>query len=411
MLTYKFRAYPSSNQINILNNTMNLYSELYNAMLQQRIYAYKSKIKINYTLQQDQIPELKESFSEFSHIHSQVLQDAARRLDKAFDNFFRRVRERKSGKQIKAGFPKFKSHERYNSITYPQSGFRIMDNGHIWISKIGEIRIFMHRPITGTVKSLSLKRDSVGDWFVTIVADSQGEGTTDECIESHDVSDDPLEPKRSVGIDLGLKSLITTSDGTAVYPPRYLRKSERKLKRAQKELSKKKKVSHKRDKAKRRLSKIHRKIERQRSDFAHKLSSEIVRNHDLIVFEDLNIKGMIKNHNIAKSMSDAGWDRIVEYTTYKAESAGSTVLLIDPKHMSQKCSQCGNIKHELKLTDRIYHCDMCNLTVDRDLNAAINIRNIGLMKVGRGSPEFTPVEIGALPEGATPVAETGSPLL
>jgi putative transposase len=187
-------------------------------------------------------------------------------------------------------------------------------------------------------------------------------------------------------------------------------KSEKKLKKAQRNLSRKQKGSGKRRKAKTGVAKIHRKIARQRDDFSHKLSRNLVENHDLIALEGLNIAGMVKNHHISKSIVDASWNRIVQYTTYKAESAGAVVVLMDPRHTSQKCSKCGSIKDDLKLSDRIYHCDTCKHTMDRDLNAAINIRNMGLIKVGRGTPEFTPVEIGALPVMATPVIETGNPL-
>ncbi|EQD34275.1 transposase, IS605 OrfB family, partial [mine drainage metagenome] len=131
--------------------------------------------------------------------------------------------------------------------------------------------------------------------------------------------------------------------------------------------------------------------------------------HDLIAFEDLNINGMIRNHHLAKSISDAGWNKIIQYTMYKAESAGILVVMVDPRHTSQKCSRCGNIKHDLKLSDRIYHCNICDFTIDRDLNAAINVLNEGMKQIGRGTPKFTPVEIGALPGRATSVVETGSP--
>ena len=154
-----------------------------------------------------------------------------------------------------------------------------------------------------------------------------------------------------------------------------------------------------------------RKIERQRDDFSHKLSNSLIGDHDLIVFEDLNIEGMVKNHHLAKSIEDASWNQIIQYTTYKGESAGAVVVLVDPMNTSQKCSKCGNIKDDMKLSDRIYHWGVCGITMDRDLNAAINVRNMGLTKIGRGTPEFTPVEIGALPAMANPVAETGSPLL
>ena len=408
MRTYKFRIYPSDSQITILNNTLELCSELYNSMLQQRIYAYRSGKKVNYKSQQNEIPEIKNTFPEYHHIHSLVIQDVARRLDKAYGNFFRRVGEKKNGKSIKAGFPRFKSKDRYSSITYTQSGFSILDNGHVWLSKIGEVRMFMHRSVNGDIRTISVKRDSVGDWFITFTVETHSNRDKSEGNEI--MQDSQFQHVKPVGIDMGLKSIITTSDGIQIDPLRSLEKSEKKLSKAQRNLSMKKKGSGKRRKAKTRVAKIHRKIERQRNDFAHKLSKYLVENHDLIVFESLNINGMVKNHHLAKSIIDAGWNHIIQYTTYKAESAGKVVILVNPRNTSRKCSKCGNIKHDLKLSDRTYHCNTCGLTIDRDLNAAINIRNMGLIKIGRGTPEFTPVEIRALPAMATPVVETGSPL-
>ena len=226
MRTCKFRIYPSHAQINILNNTLEQCRELYNYMLQQRIYAYRTGKNVNYSSQQNEIPAIKSMFPEYRNIYSQVLQDVARRLDKAYDNFFRRVKEKRNGKNIKTGFPRFKSRDRYNSITYTQSGFRILDNGHLWLSKIGETRMFMHRSVTGDIKTVSVKRDSVGDWFITVTAGkygNSGTGTDEERImeQPHFNSHEFMNP---VGIDLGLKTLITLSDGTPVEPPEFLRK-------------------------------------------------------------------------------------------------------------------------------------------------------------------------------------------
>jgi putative transposase len=413
--TYRFRIYPKKQQIKSMNSMLNLSRELYNAMLQQRIYAYQQKKKVDYYSQKNEIPEIKRMFPEYSDIYSQVLQDVARRLDKAFDNFYRRVKEKKKGKNIKAGFPRFKSKDRYNSLTYPQSGFKIMDSGHVWLSKIGEVRMFMHRPINGTIKALSIKRDHVGDWFITLTVEA--DGNTDRMEADETVQNSRFQPVNPTGIDLGLKALITTSDGKIIEPPKFLIKSEKRLKRTQRQLSRKRKGSGKRSKAKARVQKVHRKIERQRDDFAHKLSCDLAVNHDLIVFEDLNVSGMVKNHHLAGSIADAGWNKIVQYTTYKAESAGKIVLPVDPRYTSQMCSGCGNINYDLKLSDRIYHCNVCNLSIDRDLNAAINIKRKGIQMlketkyVGRGTPEFTPVETGSIPAKANPVVETGSPRL
>ncbi len=264
--------------------------------------------------------------------------------------------------------------------------------------------MFMHRTITGNIRTLSIKRDTVGDWFVTITAEIPREES-----QSPAGAKQQIEILRPVGTDLGLTSIITTSEGLQVEPPQYLRKSEKRLERAQRELSRKKEGSGKRSKTRKRVAKIHRKINRQRDDFSHKISRNLVSNHDLIAFEGLNINGMVRNHHLAKSISDAGWNKIIQYTMYKAESAGICVVMVEPRHTSQKCSRCGNIKHDLKLSDHIYHCNICDLTIDRDLNAAINVLNDALIKIGRGTPKFTPVEIEALPVRATSVVETGSP--
>ncbi len=400
MRTYKFRIYPSDAQINILNNTLEQCRDLYNAMLQQRIYAYRSGKNVNYNSQQDELPE-------YRNIRSLVMQDVARRLDKAYDSFFRRINEKRKGKNIRAGFPRFKSPDRYNSITYTQSGFKIMDNGHVWLSKIGEIRMFMHRSVNGDIKTVSVKRDPAGDWFITLTVDTCNK--QDKLGEFETTQDTQFQPIKPIGVDLGLNSIITTSDWMQTNPPQFLRKTERKLTMAQRQLSRKRKGSGRRTRSRTRVAKIHRKIERQRDDFSHKLSRNLVENHDLIVFEDLSIMGMMKNHHLAKSIADASWNTIVRYTTYKAESAGKEVVLVDPRNTSKQCSKCGYIKESLKLSERIFHCDSCGIEIDRDINAAINIRNRGLKRVGRGTPEVTPVEIGALLK-ATPVAEAGSPL-
>ena len=214
----------------------------------------------------------------------------------------------------------------------------------------------------------------------------------------------------SIGIDAGLLHLVTMSDGTVIDPPHFLREGEKKIRKAQKNVSNKKKGSNNRKKARTNLTKQHQKVKTQREDFAHKLSNEIVKMYGFIAFEKLIVKNMMKNHLLAKSIADASWSTIVQYTTYKAVSAGREVVMVDPRNTSKQCSNYGYMKESLKLSERTFHCDSCGLEIDRDLNAAINIRNRGLEKVGRGTPEVTPVEIGAIPEREIPVSEAGSPV-
>ncbi|MEM0124585.1 MAG: RNA-guided endonuclease TnpB family protein [Candidatus Micrarchaeaceae archaeon] len=398
--TYKFRLYPSSEQKRLLDRQLNLCRELYNAFLEQRIIAHRMEKRINYNYQQDQIPELKKAFPEYNNIHSQVLQDVARRVDRAYENFFRRVKEIKHGKHQKAGFPRFKPMNRYRSITYPQSGFRIIEKGGLKLSKIGTIRMFMHRGIDGKIKTLTISRDRVGDWFASF---SVGTAAHSENVEVPD--------QGGVGIDLGITHLAAMSDGTFIDRPHFLAKSEKLLKRDQRHLSRKKKGSNNRGKQKVKVAKRQRKVKRQREDFLHKVSNALVDSNSFLAFENLNIKGMVKNHHLAKRILDASWGMLVQYTSYKAESAGKVVVQVNPRNTSKACSRCGWLKDDLKLSDRIFHCNDCGLEIDRDLNAAINIHRLGMIKIGRGTPKFTPAEIRALPAMATQVAEAGSPRL
>ncbi len=373
---YKFRIYPKKKQIEKINSILNLSYKLYNAMLEQRKMAYElkkdfhSSNNVNYLSQQNELPELKKYFPEYREIYSLALQDVARRLDKAYDNFFRRIREKKNGKRIKAGFPRFKSRNSYKSITYPQSGFKIMDNGHLFLSKLGEIRMFKHREIKGNIKQATIKKDKAENYFATFIVE--------ENTENRNYSELPDNP---VGIDVGLIKLIATTDNEPADPPKYLRKSEKKLKNAQRNLSRKQKGSMNRMEARVRVAKISIHISNQRNDFSQKLSRKLVNNHNFIAYEDLDIANMLKNHKLAKSIADASWGILINNTIYKAERAGKYCIKVNPRNTSKACSYCGNIIEEQSLDDREYHCSKCGLTMDRDDNAAVNVLNAGLNKV------------------------------
>lgn len=334
-------------------------------------------------MQQNELPELKKQLPEYRQIHSQVLQDVLRRLDRAFANFFDRIERRKKGEKVKAGYPRFKPVWRYNSITYPQAGngWKVLENGHIWLSKIGELRVFMHRKVEGAVKTTTIKRDKVGDWFVVIVA------------ETPDVTPVQRANKTALGIDLGLKHLLITSSGEYVEAPQFYRKAEKRLKRIQREFSRKQKGSNNMVKFRVRLAKAYRKVERQRDDFLHKLSHALVTNtnDDVLVFEDLKVDGMVKNHVLAKSIYDASWGKLIQYTSYKASSAGKTIELVDPRGTTTDCSRCRAAVRK-SLSVRNHLCPTCGFLIDRDQNAAINIRN----RIGGGTAEYTPVEMRPL---------------
>jgi putative transposase len=192
---------------------------------------------------------------------------------------------------------------------------------------------------------------------------------------------------------MGIKAFLTTSDGLQVEPLNVYRKSEKKLKRQQKKLARTKKGSENRKKQMVKVQKIHQNIRDARTDFNHKVSTAIAKHYGTVVVEDLNTQGMQRNHHLAKSVTDQGWYLFKTMLEYKMEWREAELIEIgrfDPS--SRMCSRCGNMKHDLKLSDRMYHCNACGLIIDRDLNAAINIRNMGLIKVGKGIPELTPVE-------------------
>jgi len=303
---------------------------------------------------------IKEFLPDYKQIHSQVLQDVLKRADKAFQNFFRRL---KAGE--KPGYPRYKGRGWYDSFTYPQFGFSLSDNRkgnqRLKLSKIGNIKVKLHRTVKGKIKTCTIKRE-LDKWYVCFSCKVEPE----------------ILPKtnKNVGVDVGIEKFAALSDGTLIYNPKFFRKSEAKLKHEQRKLSRKKKGSNSRKKQRHKLAKIHQKVKNQRKDFLHKESRKLVENYDIIVFEDLQIKNMVKNHHLAKSISDASWAKFIEYVSYKAESAGKKVVFVNPRNTSQICSGCGKIVKK-SLSVRIHRCLYCGLEIDRDVNAAIIILRLG----------------------------------
>ncbi|MCS7459956.1 transposase [Paenibacillus doosanensis] len=350
--TYKFRLYPTAEQQEKIQFTIERCRLLYNRLLDERIHKYKMEGKsLTYRQQANTFSDRKQYIPSLKEVHSQVLQDVARRLDKTYQSFFRRV---KNGE--KAGFPRFKTRSRYDSFTYPQTGFSL-GGKHIQLSKIGSVRIKLHRQPQGTMKTCTVTVKN-SRYYVCL---------------SCEVEAQPL-PKANhcVGVDLGVKHLAATSDGQRFAAPNYLRNSEAKLRRQQKEVSRKQRGSKRRRKTVMVLARQHERVANQRKDYAHQISRILVNNYDIIAFEDLNVQGMLKNHQLAKSIADAGWSQLVQFVAYKAESAGRHVVRLDPRHTSQCCSTCSKIVYKT-LAERVHCCPHCGTTLDRDVNAAINI--------------------------------------
>lgn len=360
--TYKYRLYPTKKQQTILNATLSECCWLYNHFLEQRKNFWEQEKKsINYHTQAVSIVALKQQRESLTIVHSQVLQNVAVRIDLAFKAFFRRV---KAGE--KPGYPRFRGKDRYNSFTFPQSGFEIKD-GRLKLSKIGSIKFTYHRQIESKAKTCTIKKSSTDKWYVSF---------------SCEVLFTPL-PKldKTIGIDVGLTSFATFSDGSKIDNPRFFRKEEKALAKVQKKLSKQEKGSPERKKARKVVSKIHERIANKRSDFAHQESRKIVNSHGTICIEDLSVNQMVHNRCLSKSIMDAGWKQFAQYLSYKAECADRKLIRVNPAFTSQTCSACGH-REVKKLSDRIHNCSCCGFTTDRDHNAALNILRLGTQSLG-----------------------------
>jgi len=397
---YKYRLYPNKKQAEKLQWTVDRARELYNAAIQERRDAYEIRVKrhpnshdeatrkqltqehaLNYHQQATQLPEMKELRPEYHDIHSQVLQDVLRRVDKAYKAFFRRVQEGKT-----PGYPRFHGYGRYESFTFPQSGFSLTEDNRLCLSKIGTVKVKFPtgkkaRPPIGEMKTCTIKHEAT-HWYVIFTCEVEQE------IVYH-----PSE--EATGIDLGLLQFATLSTGETMENPRHLRKSENKLKKVQEALARKKRGSKRGRKAAQRVGKAHRHIRNQRKDFHHKEARKLVTKYQTVVFEKLAPSNMSKRPKpkqdetgtflpngastkagLNKSILDAGWGQFQQMCVNKAACAGSRILFVSPKYTSQMCSGCGAIVQK-ELEERWHEC-CCGCSLDRDHNAAINILRIGL---------------------------------
>ena len=360
--SFQFRLNLTRKQTRALEEQLNECRWLYNELLEQRKLAYE---ELNITLTKYQqsmfLPELKLERPQLDIVHSQVLQNVVDRLDKAFQAFFRRC---KAGE--KPGFPRFRGIHRYNSFCYPQSGFSLVGS-ELKISKIGKIRVNMHRPIEGEIKTCTLRKNASDNWDVSF---------------SCEVEMQPQIPKEdSIGIDVGLTHFAVFSNDQKISNPRFFRNSEKNLAKAQRGLAKLKKGSKERQKKGKAVAKIHEKIRNQRKDFCHKESRKIIDQYQYICVEDLNIRHMVKNSPFAKSIADASWNQFRQFLTYKAVEAGRKLGLVNPAYTTQICSQCGH-KEPKELWERKHCCAECGYCTSRDHNAAQNILALGIDGLG-----------------------------
>ena len=358
--TFKYRIFPNKSQTTKLNQCLDAYRWLYNHFLEERKTAWETDKKgLSRYEQTKTLPQLKQEHAFLNNAFSQCLQNVSTRIDLAFRAFFRRV---KSGE--KPGYPRFRGKDRYDSFTYPQSGFKLLKNV-IQLSKIGGVKIKLHRPIEGIIKTCTVRRSATDKWYVTF-----------SCIMNHKPIEKLIEP--AIGLDMGLESFATRSDGVKIKNPRFFKQEEKVLAKAQCKLSKQAKVSKLRAKGRKVVARVHERISWKRENFAHQEARKLVNEFNTICIEDLSINEMKKDNFrcINRSIGDVAWGQFLQFIRDKAEWAGTRCVGVNPAYTSQTCSVCGT-RHKLKLSDRMYHCPCCGLSICRDQNAAINILALG----------------------------------
>ncbi len=355
---YVYKLRPNRSQAAKLAETLEGCRRLYNDALAERKESWESERKgIGFAAQCTSLTQRKKSSGFLQSVHSQVLQNVLRRVDRSFQNFFLRL---KSGDA--PGYPRFKGRGWYDSFCYPQfgNGAKFKD-GRLVLSKVGHLKVFRDRPLIGKPKTATIIHKA-DDWYVSIVCE---------------VEPKPLpKTEESVGVDVGITHFATLSTGEIIENPRCYRKAERRLAKAQRCVSRRKKGSKRREKAKALLCKAHQKVARSRRDHAHKAAKGLVERFDRIAVEDLNVSGMLKNYHLAKAISDSGWTQFVQILSEKAASAGREVVKVNPRNTSQACSGCGELVGK-SLATRWHSCPSCGCELDRDHNAAINILNKG----------------------------------
>ncbi len=364
MKAYKYRIYPTKEQAKAVDETMEKCRLLYNELLALKKETYK-KDGVDLS-RKDLYKQVKGN----REIYSQASQNVADRINKAYQNFFTRI---KRGEK-KKGFPRFKNYETYNSITLPQITNTKNIGKKTYFPKIGWLNTKYHRQITGVAKTLTVKKTKSEKYFVTICCKK----TTDKPIKT---------TNKEVGIDLGLNNFVATSEGEFFEHPKPMKQLTETRKKLARRFSKTKKKSNNRNKTRVKLARVDEKIANTRNDFGWKLCQTLIKKYGTIYVEDLNIKGMQKNHYLAKAIADVSLGDFLQKLSYKAESARGQVVKVNPKNTSQKCSECGRIvKKELCI--RTHKCPNCSLEIDRDLNAARNILIIG--RIGQELPKLKP---------------------
>lgn len=380
---FKYRLSPTKEQSILLNKHIGASSFVYNLALECKQMAWAgSKVNLSCFALHSQLKDLKTECEWLKEINSQSLQQSITNLDKAYTAFFKGQNS----------FPKFKKKSNGGSFNIPQNV--LLENGKLIIPKFKKgIDIVLHREIKGEIRQATISRTPTGKYFVSILCE------TGEPIKPKTV----VKESTTVGIDLGIKTYLVSSDGKDFDNPKYLRKAQSKLKYVQRKYSK-----HKGKRTKQKLAILHEKVANKRKDFLHKTSSELIKNHDSLAIEDLAVSNMVKNHKLAQAISDVSWSTFVTMLEYKADWYGKNILKIGRFEPSSKLhANCGYINKDLTLSDREWTCPKCGELVSRDVNAAINIKSFALRNILSGTDRKNqgklPTLVGALTLEAQPI--------
>jgi len=378
-ISYQYKIKPTKQQAEKIDKTLEMLRYQYNYLLAQRFDWYEQnrspinrcsifvchlpelKEQPNYYNQKASLTQLKKDRPWYKEIHSQVLQEVAKKVELAFDRWLKGDSNSK-----KSGRPRFKSTGQYKTFTFPQFKQHHFVNNKITLSKIGDVKVIVHRQVPDgfQIKTVSVTKKADG-YYVTLSLDDKTVPTIKPDFNANNI----------VGIDVGLIDFIVTSDGERIAAPKFLRQAERKLKSAQRRVSRRKRGSNRRKKAIKKLGILHKKVVDTRKDFQFKTANNLLKKYDVVAVEKLNIKGLAKTR-LAKSINDAGWGQFITILSNKAENAGLKVIAVNPNGTSQECSNCGH-KVKKPLSERRHNCPNCKVSLCRDLNAAINIKARG----------------------------------
>jgi len=373
---YRYRLYPSGVQEMRLKRSLHALCELYNTLRAEKIHQYQQNHQsLSRTKLRSLALQIRRNNPKLRQIYSQAEQNVADRVAIAFKNYF----------QGRARFPRSKRFKEYMSFTYPQSGFKL-ENGRLLLSKIGKVRIFIHRPLQDTVHRLTIKY-AVGEWYAILLTNR----TEPVKLDINHVTNDKIR-----GGDLGLEQFVTLDNGESVQYPKFLLAAEERIKYLQRRLARKRKGSKRRRILVRQLARLHLHVARQREDWQNKLINTIFKECDVLVLEKLNVAGMLSNHHLAKAIMDSSWSKFASKCMRKADMLGKHVVFIDPYGTSQFCHQCLTWVPKT-LADREHRCPNCDADLSRDLNSALLIRELGILSCSPSDGGLSPAEPKPLP--------------